>query len=294
MRSSTLPGRSSTSPDNADKTAFSSPLTAREQSRCRGVLRLEGELRAAQAQFKRCFHTNAFRLRKRPRCTSPGFFKCRNLLKRARDEKFKRRHVALERTALVILDIDNTLVHCAFVADVPWPVPPPAAILSLPGVPRPFGLFKRPGLDEFLASLRAREGLRVGVWTAGTREYAAMVLDTIWADWRTEAVFLASRGQCTWLSQSVCAKELGLLPRGYNMLLIDDNDDTYKLNTSKGFAVWHIEPFVAESLAAESGWPADEELARVGQYIRDVLDGGGRFQRQPKDKYRAVRSCRGS
>jgi len=86
-------------------------------------------------------------------------------------------------------------------------------------------------------------------------------------------------------------KELHRLPRWYSTLLVDDNEDTYKLNTSKGFAVWHIPPFVADSLAAESACPPDEELARVEEYIRHVLDAGGRFERRPKDKYRAVRAC---
>lgn len=143
----------------------------------------------------------------------PGFFKLRNALVRARHERSKRRRGDLEREHLVVLDLDHTLIHSVLTADVPAEAGPPFAWLGQPDKSESLGLFKRPGLDTFLSSIKSHERLRVGVWTAGTRKYAKAVLRVIWPSWRDEVLFLASRGRCTWIGRRSCVKELGLLPR---------------------------------------------------------------------------------
>ena len=63
------------------------------------------------------------------------------------------------------------------------------------------------------------------------------------------------------------------MPPCYSTLLIDDNEDTCKLNTTHGYAVWRIKEFHADEV--------DWELRKALRYIKDVLRLGIRFERLP-------------
>lgn len=255
---------------------------------------------AEQLVFMRDLRSARRKLKRPKTCTTPGFFKVRNVLKRARHERRKCRRPDLEQERLVILDIDHTLVHCMLADDIPEDAPPPDHFLVVSGVAEPVCCFKRPGLDAFLSSLATMPAeLRVGVWTAGGRDYATQVLNAIWPGWRARCLFLAAQPECTWISRRSCVKELGLLPdssgggggRPYNVLLVDDNPDTARLNAAKGYAVWQISPFEAGLLPLmRAEGITDHELARVDGYLKHVLQYGARFEKHPQRVAAKVRA----
>jgi len=230
---------------------------------------------AEMSAFASAFRTACRALKKRHPLVNR--FKLANIMKRKRVARLKRRRPETETRHLVVLDIDNTLVHSASENDpvCAHALRPPDQILRFPGADEAFFMYKRPGLDAFIASMRAlvaETGLRLGVWTAAHPVYARKVLSAIWPAWRQETFFFSSRKACTWLSPRVCVKELGLLPRCYSTLLVDDSIDTYSYNTATGHAVWNIAPFTADEPELT------HELAEVDDYIHAVLAGSRRFE----------------
>ena len=79
---------------------------------------------------------------------------------------------------------------------------------------------------------------------------------------------------------------LSLLPRAYSTLLIDDNEDTYEMNTKRGFAVWDIEAFLADEhyMLCDEARNAKvvSQLADAEAYIKAKLDSKNRFDKKPR------------
>jgi RNA polymerase II subunit A small phosphatase-like protein len=93
-------------------------------------------------------------------------------------------HGQVVKPLLVILDLDETLVHAC---ETPLSVPASFSIGK-------YLVHKRPHLDGFLASLRG--AYRVAIWTASGRAYAEQVVCTI-APWHAELAFFWSAERCT-------------------------------------------------------------------------------------------------
>ncbi|KAL6074625.1 Phosphoprotein phosphatase [Balamuthia mandrillaris] len=140
---------------------------------------------------------------------------------------------------LIVLDLDGTLIHSEF--------------RPRPHQPHDFSLFddeifvfKRPYLKLFLDTLL--EWFEVGVWTASGCEYAAKVVQNIFADPR-RLKFIYSAERCTNKScavtgERVVIKDLRKLRRkGYlreKMLIIDDTPSTWTRNYGNAVP---IEPY---------------------------------------------------
>ena len=93
----------------------------------------------------------------------------------------RRRH-----TKLLVLDLDETLIHARDrdEPDLPWP--PDRQIAQ-------FRVYLRPGAREFMTEVLARF-VAVGVWTSATRDYAIAMLGRI-VD-RSQLRFLYDRSYC--------------------------------------------------------------------------------------------------
>lgn len=137
----------------------------------------------------------------------------------------------------IILDLDNTLI-CSMSEDELRRLPPAKhrAIFSRLRYHRDDGLFifERPGLGQFLNFIFANFE-RVSVWTAASKEYALIVVDSIFGSRPLD--YLLFWHHCT---QSICRtgnlKDISLLcksfkMRGYDLsstVIIDDNDEVLK------------------------------------------------------------------
>mgnify|MGYP001338893968 CR=1 FL=1 len=148
----------------------------------------------------------------------------------------------------VILDLDETLVHTT---DRPLPIKSTAAhIIRLDG--HNMYVHIRPGARQLLQFLkRLHPFVRLAVWTAGIKLYAARVLDLLMPEWRTHLYFVRSRGDC--VSRRVNNRESALLKDlrhlgipAHRLILVDDNDDHYRFNVNNGYRVLRAPPFRGE------------------------------------------------
>lgn len=165
---------------------------------------------------------------------------------------------------MLVLDLDETLIHSR-----PLGSKKPCDFTIRFRTGEQYGVCKRPGLDNFVATLRRlmrHSGLRVSVWTAADEAYAHKILDQIWATWRKDLTFLRTRRHCTTLENGAVVKDLRCLPRSYVTLLVDDNPDTYALNSFHGFAPWKMKPFRASAKDAD-----DNQLSRVLACVRQLM-----------------------
>lgn len=172
---------------------------------------------------------------------------------------------------LLILDIDQTLIHARERRSSKLH----NFVINMRGQNDVFYIFKRRGLDNFIANimkLQKNHGLQVAIWTAAERTYAVKILDNIWPGWQNNVLFLRHRSHCSLLPDGSYVKDLSKIPGGYDMMLVDDNIDNYKLNTELGFSVWKSSPYVAGSI--------DSELNDVYNHLRQFID--KRFPLNPK------------
>ena len=179
-----------------------------------------------------------------------------------------------EMQKLLVLDIDQTLVHAC---DRPSSKRVHDFVIQLRGGQPPFYVFKRRGLDEFLShAVRLKElhGLKLAIWTAAERTYAVKILDNIWPGWQRHLLFLRHRSHCTMLPDGMFVKELGRIPGEHDVLLVDDNPDTYALNTRMGFSVWKSAPYSAGSM--------DTELNDVLRFLHQYVKHDRPFPPRPK------------
>ena len=156
---------------------------------------------------------------------------------------------------LVVLDLDETLVHA-----VETPLDRPADF----EVP-PYYIYKRPGLDHFLAHVA--ETYRLSVWTSSSPGYARAVCDALF-DSRLPLEFVWASDRCTpqrdfELDCWTMAKRLKKLRRhGYSLeevVVIDDSPEKHTHNYGNLVAV---RPF--------EGSPADDELSLLLPYLRQL------------------------
>ena len=154
------------------------------------------------------------------------------------------------RPLLVILDLDETLVH---IPAQPLAQRPHFAIDGYAG-------YRRPLLDSFLTQLRARYPL--AVWTSANRDYAESVLAEI-MPWRAELVFLWCSEQCTSAGAAGTTGSFKapdtLVKAGYaleRLVIVDDSPEKHLHNYRN---LLRVVPFLGD--------PADNELPAVLRYL---------------------------
>lgn len=153
---------------------------------------------------------------------------------------------------LLILDLDETLIHATeggLERDPDFDV-------------GPYSVYKRPGLDAFIAAVRPH--FQLAVWTSSTRLYAEPVVASLFPPDLTLA-FVWSRERCTMRFHPEhhdweWAKNLGKLKRrGYRLeqvLMVDDTPA--KLARHYGNLV-RVRPFLGDL--------ADRDLVQLGEYL---------------------------
>src|SRR3569623_1124039 len=100
----------------------------------------------------------------------------------------------------------------------------------------------------------------VGVWTAGTKEYATEVLD--WLDPTGKLQFRLFRDSCTALGDGTYTKDLSLLGQDMSQTIIVDNSPrAFELNEAN--AIQCID-FIDDQL--------DQELLRIAEFLVRIKD----------------------
>lgn len=153
---------------------------------------------------------------------------------------------------LVILDLDETLIHAA---ERPLARAPDFRVYG-------YAIYKRPHVDGFLAGLFSQYD--VAIWTASGRLYAEAVLTQLLGGVdRFAFVWCADR--CTarfdeWTGSRSTVKPLRKVrKRGYDLarvLVVDDSPEKHVLNYGN---LIHVTPFEGDA--------ADTELALLATYI---------------------------
>lgn len=140
----------------------------------------------------------------------------------------------------LVLDLDRTLVHATAArhdAHEAYAIEVPVGCLRV----RRLHVHVRPharALLAFLAEPGTRAWLRVAVWTAGTAEYAAAVLDglhaTLGGGWRDAVALVCSRDEAIALPAGAYAKPLSVVRRalGVDDVLLVDDDPVHAALTS--------------------------------------------------------------
>ncbi len=153
---------------------------------------------------------------------------------------------------LLVLDLDETLIHATdgcLERDPDFDV-------------GPYAVYKRPGLDAFLSTVRSH--FELAVWTSSTRLYAIPVVAAIFPP-DLELKFLWSRERCTMrfdpeLHDYEWAKNLGKLKRhGYRLEQVLMVDDTPAKLARHYCNLVRVKPFVGDL--------ADRELFTLGEYL---------------------------
>lgn len=160
-----------------------------------------------------------------------------------------------EHRALLILDLDETLIHGT------------TSPLARPGDLRlgDYLIYLRPHLAEFVA--RVRSAYRLAVWTSATAGYGGAVVANVFpADLSLE--FVWTREHCTWrhdpeTREEYWVKKLHKLRRkGHDLarvLMVDDDPRALRCNHGNHLAV-----------ARYSGASEDTELPRLADYLLHI------------------------
>lgn len=155
----------------------------------------------------------------------------------------------------MLLDLDETLL---FASEEPL-ARPPAFIAE------PFHVYKRPGVDRFLAT--CCEWFRVGVWTSGSESYAKMITNHLFPD-PGRLAFVWANDRCTWkhdveAQSGEWIKDLKKLKKkGYaleKILFVDDTPEKMVRNFGNHIAV-----------RAFDGDPDDTELDVLLVYLETL------------------------
>ena len=156
---------------------------------------------------------------------------------------------------LLVLDLDETLIYGA-----ETPLDREADFMC-----GDFSMYKRPGLDEFLASVFDR--FEIGVWTSASDSYADCVTASLFtSDQQTSFVWGASR--CTQrrdidTHESYWVKDFKKLKRrGYELervLVIDDTPQKHSRNYGNLIRI-----------PAFEGDPLDDVLPKLSRYLRSL------------------------
>lgn len=164
---------------------------------------------------------------------------------------------SMQPSKLLILDLDETLVHAA-----------DATLEREPDFTAgPYSLYKRPGLDAFLQAMTTR--FRLAVWTSSSRSYAECVCENIFPE-EMHLDFIWARDRCTprfqpELQDFEWTKNLGKLKRkGYRLEHVIMLDDTpAKLARHYGNLV-RVKPFFGDL--------SDRELFDLTGYLSKLGD----------------------
>jgi TFIIF-interacting CTD phosphatase-like protein len=159
---------------------------------------------------------------------------------------------------LLVLDLDETLIHARGRSEAVLPWPPQRQVAH-------YRLYLRPGVREFMAAVVDRFEA-VGVWTSATRDYAHAMLDRVVDRRRLRFVF--ARERCTpqrdaGRSETIWLKDLRELDDfGYHeshILVVDDKPRG--LERSYGNLVG-IRPFMGD--------PDDRELGKLLRFLEEI------------------------
>jgi len=165
----------------------------------------------------------------------------------------------LRDAMLIVLDLDETLVHSTL-----EPLSRPADFLT-----GAHYTYVRPGARDLIAF--CRRNFRVGVWTSSTRDYAHVIVGELFgSDPRLE--FFWTRERCDqarqvlgWTSTVYWKKDLTRLrDHGFaleQVLVIDDSPHAYRSNSHNLIPVL---PFYGDA--------EDRELIHLAGYLPALLD----------------------
>ncbi len=161
-------------------------------------------------------------------------------------------------TKLLVLDLDETLIHARDRHDPDLAWPPHATVDE-------FRVYRRPGVEQFLATVLDRFEA-VGVWTAASSDYAALMLDML-VD-RERLRFVYTRERCTprrdlELDEHYAVKDLRKLDGfGFDkarILFVDDKPRVLERSYANLVA---IPPF--------TGDPEDRRLEQLLAYLDEL------------------------
>ncbi|KIG15159.1 hypothetical protein DB30_05859 [Enhygromyxa salina] len=159
---------------------------------------------------------------------------------------------------LLVLDLDETLIHARDRDAPPLPWPPQRQVAR-------YGVHLRPGVREFMATVLERF-VGVGIWTSASTEYATAMLERIVDRRRLRFIFARDRCAQIWDAdgeQTYWRKDIreldgfGFDPQG--ILVVDDKPRG--LERSRANLV-PVRPF--------RGDPDDLELWRLRQYLEQL------------------------
>jgi RNA polymerase II subunit A small phosphatase-like protein len=158
---------------------------------------------------------------------------------------------------LLVLDLDETLIHASETEltslkhDFTW---------------NNFFVYKRPGLDEFLNSIK--DHFKIGVWSSASDDYVGSITSNIFPE-SLKLEFIWGRSRCTLkrdleLDTYFFSKPLKRLKRkGYQLeriLIIDDSAEKVKDNF--GNAIY---------ITGFTGAP-DDVLKRLSLYLQKLIE----------------------
>jgi len=158
----------------------------------------------------------------------------------------------MRRSLLVILDLDETLVH---VPDHPLDRRADFDVLGHDG-------YRRPHLAAFLDGLRGRHD--VAIWTTAQRDYADAIVSAI-VPWRSELAFVWTAEQCSphvdaQTGHRGAIKDIeAVRSEGYDLsrtVMIDDAPERHPCSSAN---LVPIPPFLGD--------PRDTELGRLATFI---------------------------
>ena len=161
-------------------------------------------------------------------------------------------------TKLLVLDIDETLIHARGRGEPDLPWPPQRKVAH-------FRVYLRPGVREFMHEVLDRF-VAVGVWTSASTEYALAMLERF-VD-RKRLRFVYTREHCMQrsdaaLGESYWIKDIDKLDGfGFDqkqILVVDDKPRGLELSTPN---LIQIPPFFGD--------PGDRELAKLAAYLDEL------------------------
>jgi Dullard-like phosphatase family protein len=131
---------------------------------------------------------------------------------------------------LLVLDMDETLLHSVFDEEEVLPSAPDANVF-LPEDEISIPVFWRPGVQDFLKKVSSE--YEVLVWTAGTRGYAEPVLNRL--DPNGYITTRLYRDSCTEQDDGSFLKDLSTLNRPLSeVIIVDNNPDSFALHPDNG------------------------------------------------------------
>ncbi|XWS19753.1 hypothetical protein CRYUN_Cryun31cG0044000 [Craigia yunnanensis] len=156
-----------------------------------------------------------------------------------------------DKKETIVLDLDETLVHS--ILEPPPPRYDFTVSRNMDGVTINFYVLKRPGVDEFLEMISKK--YEVVVFTAGQKEYASKVLDTL--DPKGFISHRFYRDSCKQV-RGKFVKDLSEMGRDLRkIVIIDDNPKSFALQPENGIL---IKPFFGDEL-----W--DRELMKLAGFF---------------------------